>query len=347
MNETYGDFVSFLRENRERIRDDLIMPESSPRRDLYSDSFRRNFLSPPSDGFNRNISATDSSEFVRELYNGKKIILVRSYTSAGKNIYSSFVPRVMNVGRDDLQRFITMLMEHSEHMSVLRMLEKETPGMVLIDGSISGRINRERRRLVAEGYTEFHNDYVKALAAMIDRANSLGIPLVFIAKSSESRVFKKFLLGEISKGTGMKDQIRTELDSGLNDHYLIKSLATGPGYTRPIQQASTLGDGNAAREYIYHTTHILPDARDLPLKMDFVLPGDDMDSSGSLARSIISMAFWAYGGSKVHNLWLADIDRLVKFRKEEVEDIYMKTFEREIGISFYETRGERRARIRI
>ncbi len=347
MNETYGDFVIFLRENRERIRDDLIMPETSPRRDLYSDSFRRHFLPPPSESFGRNISATDSSEFVRELYNGKKIILVRSYTSAGKNIYSSFVPRVMNVGRDDLQRFITMLMEHSEHMSVLSMLEKEKPDMVLIDGSISGRINRKRQHLVAEGYTEFYNDYVQSLAAVMDRSRSLGIPLIFIAKSSESRVFKKFLLGEIGKGLSANDQIRAELDSGLNDHYLIKSLATGPGYTEPVLQSSTVGDGISARSYQYYTTHILPEARDLPLKLDFVLPENDMENSGNLARSIISMAFWAYGGTKVHNLWLADIDRLVKFRKEEVEDIYMKTFEREIGISFYETRGERRARIRI
>lgn len=347
MNETYGDFVSFLRENRERIRDDLIMPESSPRRDLYSNSFRRNFLRPPSGDFGKNISATDSSEFVRELYNGKKIILIRSYTSAGKSIYSSFVPRVMNVGRDDLQRFITMLMEHSEHMSVLRMLEKERPEMVLIDGSISGRINRERRPLVADGYTEFHKDYAGTLGKMIEKANSLGIPLVFIAKSSESRVFKKFLLEEIGRDAGRKDQVRSELDSGLNDHYIIKSLATEPGYTRPLPQTSTLGDGDAAREYLYYTTHVLPDSKDLPLKVDFVLPDNDADSSGSLAKSIISMAFWAYGSSKVHNLWLADIDRLVKFRKDEVEDIYMKTFEREIGISFYETRGERRARIRI
>ena len=38
---------------------------------------------------------------------------------------------------------------------------------------------------------------------------------------------------------------------------------------------------------------------------------------------------------------------MVKFRAAEMENVYMKAFESEIGVEFYETRGERRARLRV
>jgi len=62
---------------------------------------------------------------------------------------------------------------------------------------------------------------------------------------------------------------------------------------------------------------------------------------------VLKVMIYGYTGYKVYNLWLSDIDNMVKFRKNEVENVYLKEFERVVGIPFYETRGERRARIRI
>lgn len=342
MNDTFQEFVNFLRINREKIRDDLLMPDDSPRRHLYSEVFVENYIRNPVTGsFGKDISATDSTEFVRELYNGKKVILIRSYTTAGQDIFSSFLPLVISVGRDDLQRFLTMLMEHSEHLSILKMLEERHPDYILVDGSISGRLNRQSRQILAEGYEAFHEEYMATLSRMINRATNLDIPLLFIAKSSESRAFKEYLLSEIAKKEGDLPIIKEERQSRVNDHYLIKSLADEPGYSKPVKQKAKLHTIEGDFEYHYLTTHIMPDAKDLPLKMDVIGEND------KIGEDIISLAFWGYGDVKVHNIWLANVDRMVKFRNDEVENIYMRTFEREIGISLYETRGERRARIRI
>ena len=66
-----------------------------------------------------------------------------------------------------------------------------------------------------------------------------------------------------------------------------------------------------------------------------------------MLERIVDTIFWAYAGQKVYNIWLSKVDNMVKFRSEEVEKIYMRQFEKTIGIPMYETRGERRARIRI
>ncbi len=343
MNDTFSEFMEFLKKNRDEIRNDLLMPYDSPRRMLYSEVFRRNYITEiPEVPFGKEIAATDSTETVRELYNGKKLILIRSYSVLGTHRYASFIPLVISVGRDDVQRFLTMLMEHSEHMSMLKLLEERKPDYLLVDGSISGRINRQRRPLVAEGYEQFHEEYSDTLSKLLDRSAELSIPLVFMAKSSESRVFREFLLQELGRTKLQEDIIRAEHETRLNDHYLVKSLASSAGYTRPLAQRASLRTTFGEKEYTYNTTHLLPDPKDLPVKMD-VYSGKD----GIIEDDILSLAFWGYGDIKVHNIWLADADRLVKFRNDEVEGIYMRAFEKEIGISLYETRGERRARIRI
>ncbi len=343
MNDTFPEFMEFLKRNRDSIREDLLMPYDSPRRMLYSEVFRRNYITEiPEHEFGRQVAATDSTETVRELYNGKKLILIRSYSVLGSHLSYSFIPLIISVGRDDVQRFLTMLMEHSEHLSMLKLLEEKKPDYLLVDGSLGGRISRHRRPLVAEGYEKFHEEYTEKLAQLLDRTSDLGIPLIFMAKSSESRVFKEFLLQEIGQSGLNGDMIRAEHESRVNDHYLVKSLASEPGYTRPLAQKALLRTRGGEREYVYHTTHLLPDVKDLPVKIDVYL-----GEAETIGEDVLSLAFWGYGDIKVHNIWLADVDRLVKFRSDEVENIYMRTFEREIGISFYETRGERRARIRI
>lgn len=352
MKDTFSLFVDFLRENRDRIRNDLEMSGDSWRRRLYGDVFRQNFLpAPESVPVNAKVSSTDSTEFIRELYNGKKLILIRAYTVVGRRIYTSFISKVISVSRDDLQRFTIMLMEHTEHLSILEMLRTEVPDYVLVDGSLSGRLFRKFRPVDAEGYKEFHNEYISTLGKLLETASEKGVPLIFMAKSSETSVFRRYLLGVINGSQkGSEDLVREE---GLyaNDHFLVKSLAEDTGYTMPLlQPASKLWAGKEDK-FPLITSHILPRKNDLPLKVDIFMSMDEpvpdtMEPSG-IREDILNMMFWAYGDLKTYNIWLADVDRLVKFRNREVESIYMKAFEKEIGISFYETRGERRARLRI
>lgn len=351
MKDTFTLFMDFLRNNREEIRNSLEMAEDSWRRELYGPVFRENFIMSPETepATGKTVSSTDSTEFIRELYNGKKLILIRAYTVLGKRIFPSFISEVISVSRDDLQQFTIMLMEHSEHLSIIGMLKEENPDYILVDGSLTGRIFRKFKPLNAEGYREFSRKYMEALGEMLELASDKGIPVIFMAKSSESKLFRTYLLGLVRQEQRGPGLLEREEKLNASDHFLVKSLAKFPGYTVPLLQAvpKIWGEG----KFPVLTTHMLPRVNDLPLKVDVVFSTGgqvpDATEGSALPHDVLNLLFWGYGGLKTYNIWLADVDRLVKFRNSEVENIYMKAFEREIGVSFYETRGERRARLRI
>ncbi len=351
MKDTFTLFMDFLRSNREEIKNSLEMAEGSWRRELYGTVFRENFIAAPKTEpvTGKAVSSTDSTEFIRELYNGKKLILIRAYTVLGKKIYPSFISEVISVSRDDLQQFTIMLMEHSEHLSIIEMLKEESPDYILVDGSLTGRVFRKFRALNAEGYREFSRKYMEALGIMLDAASAKGIPIIYMAKSSESKLFRTYLLSQVKQRKHREETLREEEGLSASDHFLVKSLARDAGYTVPLLQAvpRIWGEGR----FPVLTTHLLPRVNDLPLKVDVVFSTEgqapDTTEASRLPEDVLNLLFWGYGDLKTYNIWLADVDRLVKFRNSEVENIYMKAFEREIGVSFYETRGERRARLRI
>ena len=352
MKDTFSLFIDFLRDNRDQIKNDLEMSRDSWRRKLYGDVFEEHYLPAPSPvPVSGKVSSTDSTEFIRELYNGKKLILIRAYTVLGKRIYPSFIPRVISVSRDDLQRFTIMLMEHSEHLSILEMLRAENPDYILVDGSLSGRLFRKFKPLDAEGFNDFNREYLSVLGEMLETASSKGIPVIFMAKSSETSLFRRYLITLLRRASGEEKMLDEEENLKANDHFLVKSLAKAEGYTKPLlQPVKKLWDKDGER-FALLTTHLVPRFNDLPLKVDVFMsmddPVPDEIEGGSLREDLVNLMFWGYGDLKTYNIWLADVDRLVKFRNSEVENIYMKAFEKEIGISFYETRGERRARLRI
>jgi NurA-like 5'-3' nuclease len=167
-----------------------------------------------------------------------------------------------------------------------------------------------------------------------------GVPLIFVSKSSDSRMFTGYLQTLMGSGSLGNE----------TDHLLVRSMAQSPGYTTPLMVPMMVGTTGSGINVV--SFHAVPDILDLPLKVD-IFDGRNQKEIGHSAlpadvdHEILQMIFWGYGGFKAHNIWLADVDRLVKFRTPEIENLYMKTFEKMTGIHFYETRGERRARIRI
>lgn len=336
-DRSFEEYTSYLNENRESIRELLFLSEDSPVRNKYRQVFSENFTE-----FNREqestmkVAATDSSEFVRELYNGKKLILSRSFTKFGGKIHTRFMSRVMSVDREDMNTFIVMLMEYLEHLSVIDFLESGPEAdAVLIDGSLTGRLFHRRKRLNAEGFENFPEEYYRTVSRLFASSEKAGIPLVFQAKSSETTIFRRYLLSCLDR--------EADEDRKVTDHLLVKSLAESSGYTAPVKEKYEFPSGND--EISVSTFHILPDTTDVPLKVDYVHFRND--DPVTVPNEIIKMLFFGYAGYKVYNLWLSDVDNVVKFRKQEVENIFMKEFERKIGIQFYETRGERRVRTRI
>ena len=75
----YSDLDSFLKSNSDRIREDLLLSKDNPLYEYYRDRVRGvlhelpDSSKPPYD-----ICATDGSEYVQELYNGKKFVVARA-----------------------------------------------------------------------------------------------------------------------------------------------------------------------------------------------------------------------------------------------------------------------------
>ncbi len=335
-DESFSSYADYLRENRDAIRELLFLSEDSAVRKAYDAVFQDNFISMDQGSPTRlRIAATDSSEFIRELYNGRKLILSRAFTKSADTLKSTFFSRVMSVDREDMNTFMVMLMENLEHLSAIDFLENAESDAILLDGSVTGRFNHRVLTLRAEGFENFHEEYFNVISNLIRTSVEKKVPILFVAKSSETTIFRRHLSSLIGRNV--------DSDRRVTDHLLVKSLARNPGYTRPVKSSYTIP--LTGEKATVSTFHIVPDQSDVPLKVDYVHTSGQADED--VPEVIINMLFYGYAGYKVYNLWLSDVDNSVKFRKEEVERIFMKEFERQIGIQFYETRGERRARIRI
>lgn len=334
-DNSFEEFSAYLNENAESIRDLLYLPENSPVREFFTPLFLDNFIRRGTEeNCDLSIAATDSSEFIRELYNGKKLILVRAFTKLQDEIAPRFLSRVLSIGRDDTSKLLTMLMEHLEHLSVIDFLESGKCDAVLIDGSITGRLAHGLDELDAEGFERLPLEYFSDITRLIKIANNRGIPLLFVAKSSETTIFRRHL--ESSSG-------RRQQFTGITDHLLVKSIAPGPGYTRPVTADYRIPGSDT--DVKISTFHLIQDLGDIPMKIDFV--HNESNGITEIPERIVNMLFFGYAGYKVHNLWLADVDNAVKFRKSDTENVFMKEFEKQVGVQFYETRGERRVRTRI
>ena len=336
----YTDYIKFLKENREKIREALIIPPNSERAEIYGRELEKSFLPLP-EGLRPDVivSATDGSEFIRELYNGMKIILTRAMTITGQEEFLSSDISIKVVNRYSLQTYVTRSMEMREHQSLIKCLSERNIGIAFLDGSALGRINENIERVVGDDLENFPDLYMDTMENLLKKAKEKNARLVFISKSSDSKVFKKELLD----GSDLDDSARKrEYSNSVTDHTIIKSLAKFPGYTVPI----TIEKNFRKENLRIVTTHILPALNDTPMRVDIIF----MSGEGNMeviSEQIVKIAVWAYSGLKIHNVWLSDVDRRIKFTREESEEVLMKAFEKETGVIMPETRGERRARIRV
>lgn len=345
--DTFSDFMDYLKKNKDSMKRSLKMDETSELYRFYRDLFNSNYNKfNPSEPEKIDVASTDSSEFIRMLYNGKNIIIIRAYTLYKNEITSDFKADIVAVDPVDQRNFTILLMEHSEHKSILKFLENNNPEYIFIDGSLKGRLSHRMEPLPIEGYENFMQDYMKTLKMLIRKIYEIGTTLVFISKSSYTEDFKKYLLSRTRNDPETLKIIEKESKIYKNDHYIIKSFARERGYTTPVMYRKSL-EGN---DINYVSFDVLPDPLDLPFKVqvlsrDFVK--EDLEQEPyNLDEKLINILFYGYTGYKIYNLWLVDVDKKVKFRSQEMEKIYMRAMERELGITFYETRGERRARIR-
>jgi hypothetical protein len=107
--------------------------------------------------------------------------------------------------------------------------------------------------------------------------------------------------------------------------------------------------------------HLLLDRRSTPLRIDipsWVLGfSDTLSSLGSGSRSIelrdnnakvldevISLLRSGYAGLENYNIWLKHVDDEVKLRRIDMDTIYERVLEKELGVTLIHTRGYRRVK---
>ncbi len=327
-------YTAFLQNNRDMIRRSLVLHEEDPAYVYFRDKIQRLFHELPEQKKPElRLSATDGSEFSRELYNGQKLVVARAVSQIDGDELEEDAFHLIRVDREQKSELIKRIMENLEHLAATRSILEKDAQVCLMDGSLSGRLYW--------GTTKFDTDlpdiyslYTENLVNFVRAIKEKRIVLIFIGKSSETMILKRTIL---ESDTNAPDNIRKQ---AITDHLLIKSIVQNPGFTEPIFVEKEIVKG---QKISFYTMHVLPSMDDTPMKVDFIIPEDSVIDH----RDIVSWIMWGYTGLKNHNLWISLADKRVKFHREETEDIIMKQFIKMAGSENVETRGERRARIRF
>ncbi|MHB1439487.1 MAG: DNA double-strand break repair nuclease NurA [Cuniculiplasma sp.] len=333
------DFVenynSFLLQNKDIIRRSLILHHEDPAYLFFKDRFKKIYHALPEEKKpDLMVSATDGSEFSRELYNGQKLVVSRAISIIeGKEVEEDSF-HLMRVDREQKNEIVKRIMENLEHMAAMRTIKEESAELCLMDGSLSGRLYWRTKIFDTDLKPDIYEDYIKKLKDFISMVLAKKVILVFIGKTSDTTILKRNI---IQNEKELPDFIVGE---NITDHLIVKSIAEFPGYTEPVFVEKQI-DRESTIEFF--TMHVLPSMDDTPLKIDYIIP----EGSPFTVEDIVSWIRWSYTGLKNHNLWISLADKKVKFHRIETEDIIMKLFMKAAGIDEVETRGERRARIRF
>ena len=332
------DFVekynNFLVKNRDSIRRSLILHEEDPAYIYFRDRVMKQFHPlPEQQNPSLKISATDGSEFSRELYNGQKLVTARAISLVDENELEEDAFHLLRVEREQKSELIKRIMENLEHEVATRSILENGARICLMDGSLSGRLYWKTKRFDTD-LPDIYSDYASKLTNFINAVVEKKVVLIFVGKSSDTTIFKRSLM---EQDPNVPASVKNQ---SITDHLLIKSIVREPGYTEPIQVEREISKNEKVS---FYTMHILPSVNDTPMKIDFIIPDDSTISH----TDIVSWMMWGYTGLKNHNLWISLADKKVKFHREETEDVIMRLFIKMAGSEYVETRGERRARIRF
>jgi hypothetical protein len=153
----------------------------------------------------------------------------------------------------------------------------------------------------------------------------------------------------------------------------FQRMAKNPeGFVRRVFKNSLVENRHLEHEFLKHAIetiqkilrfptivsfNLLLDNRDTPLRIDvpsWVLGGENTSSllkkhrlikdvDGAL-EGLIRMLKTGYAGLRDYNVWLKRADEEVKLRRRDVDDIYERVIERDLGITLVHTRGYRRVK---
>ncbi|RLG37545.1 hypothetical protein DRN79_03025 [Methanosarcinales archaeon] len=179
-------------------------------RDILNDVFRRYWLPFPFGNMtvDGEVLAVDSSSAKHATEEGGVFYVVRAMALSNQRRY-----RKVSVGYDFSPNFhdlplISRIMEHLEHAVAKDAIEDGFDDIILMDGSLYGRMSHllketdfvERRALMV--------DYFEMLHSFLDACRRNGITVVSISKESRTSFFRTFLVGKAIEEMGVDDSLR-------------------------------------------------------------------------------------------------------------------------------------------
>lgn len=141
------------------------------------------------------VFAVDSGSDEIEVSGGGVLLVTRAMAleAGGREVrklrLDAFFPRNLR----DYEDFKRLVREHVEHLVSLRALD-EGADLLLVDGSLYGRMIHVIRELEVEGREDFMLEYVETYSELLSSALENGAVLVGVSKDSRSTVLKEELL---------------------------------------------------------------------------------------------------------------------------------------------------------
>lgn len=158
------------------------------------------------------VFAVDSSSDEIEVAGGGVILVTRALAlgADGSELrglrVDAFFPRDVR----DYEDFKRLLREHLEHRVALEALE-EGADLILVDGSLFGRMSHVLRELRVEGREGFMLDYVETYGELLSRAGRGEAIVAGVSKESRSTVLREeLLLSELRRSLETVDRALAE-----------------------------------------------------------------------------------------------------------------------------------------
>lgn len=171
--------------------------------------------------------AVDSSRAIRELLDGLTLGIYRALgiTNNGEEVRKLDVEVFYHTGSSNqLRSYESAKMEYLEALVILEYIKNlesnEKKNIVLLDGSLFGRISHLPLELPIDGRELFMIEYINIYKRIFDISRKSNIILVGISKDSRASFFKRLILSNIISELVSDDKVCSELSSILRERNL-------------------------------------------------------------------------------------------------------------------------------
>ncbi|RLE65234.1 MAG: hypothetical protein DRJ38_04120 [Thermoprotei archaeon] len=192
-------YIRELKNKRELLRN-LLLTRS--RLTLFESILPKYWRKLPSvEEFEGEIIAIDSSDATIEHRGGIVIHICRALalSNKGREERELKVTPFYSVDSINLTVFRNRMREHLEHVLAIKCIEKlpsESRSVILIDGSLYGRMAHLPRDSEIPGYQDFILDYINTYSELFRKAKRKNVLIIGISKDSRSRIYKRIILLE-------------------------------------------------------------------------------------------------------------------------------------------------------